>query len=70
MRLTSHLLRIWADDHHIADLTLAELDYFYHAGMIFHYPALRANVEEKLRLSGRMTSACLRAHRPASDVRQ
>lgn len=27
MRLTSHVLRTWADDHHIPDLTLAELDY-------------------------------------------
>lgn len=27
MRLTPHGLRIWADDHHIADLALAELDY-------------------------------------------
>jgi predicted nucleotidyltransferase component of viral defense system len=27
MRLTSHVLRIWADDHHIPDLALAELDY-------------------------------------------
>ncbi|MFZ2359509.1 MAG: nucleotidyl transferase AbiEii/AbiGii toxin family protein [Anaerolineae bacterium] len=27
MRITSHALRIWADDHHIPDLTLAELDY-------------------------------------------
>lgn len=70
MRLTSHLLRIWADDHHIADLTLVDLDYFYYAGMIFQYPAFRANVEEKLRLSGRTTFVCLRAHRPASDVRQ
>jgi predicted nucleotidyltransferase component of viral defense system len=27
MRLTSHNLRIWADDHQIPDLALAELDY-------------------------------------------
>jgi predicted nucleotidyltransferase component of viral defense system len=27
MRLTPHLLRTWADDHQIPDLTLAELDY-------------------------------------------
>ena len=27
MRLTSHVLRTWADDHQIPDLTLAELDY-------------------------------------------
>lgn len=45
MRLTSHLLRIWADDHRIPDLALAELEYFYHARRIFHYPAIRANVE-------------------------
>jgi len=27
MRLTSHVLRTWADDHQIPDLNLAELDY-------------------------------------------
>ncbi len=27
MRLTQHLLRVWADEGGIPDLTLAELDY-------------------------------------------
>lgn len=27
MRITSHLIRTWADEGNIPDLTLAELDY-------------------------------------------
>jgi predicted nucleotidyltransferase component of viral defense system len=50
MHLTSHVLRTWADDQQIPDLTLAELDYrLTHAlGAIFSDPFLR----ERLCLKG------------------
>lgn len=50
MHLTSHVLRTWADDHRIPDLTLAELDYRLTdaLGAIFSDPFLR----ERLCLKG------------------
>lgn len=50
MRLTTHLLRIWADDHRIPDLTLAELDYRLTQALdaIYSDPFLR----ERLYLKG------------------
>lgn len=50
MRLTSHDLRTWADDQHIADLALAELDYRLTQALdaIYSDPFLR----ERLYLKG------------------